>query len=186
MTDKRDQLQDIAQEHVQRGGLKNFSFRALAEEAGIKSSSVHYYFPEKADLGEALIERYSSALMSELKTISEHQWNLKKKLGAFVKIFESVAKDDLVCLCGMLAAEHDNLPEKNREQIKNFFLDMEKWLSTLLKKHKEELNTPMPALPLARSIISGLEGALLLDRAAGNNSCMAAQKTLIMGFLAEA
>jgi len=64
MTDKRDHLQQLAQVHVQRGGLKGLSFRTLADEAGIKSSSVHYYFPEKADLAAALIERYAEGAES--------------------------------------------------------------------------------------------------------------------------
>ena len=37
---------------VQKAGLSHLSFRTLASDAGIKSSSVHYYFPEKTDLAQ--------------------------------------------------------------------------------------------------------------------------------------
>jgi len=184
MTDRRDHLQDIAQQHVQRGGLKTLSFRTLADEAGIKSSSVHYHFPEKADLCEALIERYSANLMDQLEEISARtKWNLRKKLNAFVGIFESVAKGDAVCLCGMLAAEYDNLSDQNRQQLHTFFRDMEKWLSAVFNHHKDELATTLPTQQLAKSIVSGLEGALLVDRVAGNNQAVTAQKNTILSFL---
>jgi len=76
MTEKRENLQDLAQEHVRHYGLKGLSFRTLAEEAGIKSSSVHYYFPEKSDLATALIERYPEAIMGDPEFIPAiASWN---------------------------------------------------------------------------------------------------------------
>jgi TetR/AcrR family transcriptional repressor of nem operon len=185
MTDKRDHLQQLAQVHVQRGGLKGLSFRTLADEAGIKSSSVHYYFPEKADLAAALIERYAEALMAELEQISGRQnWSLRRKLTAFAGIFEAVAKDDAVCLCGMLAAENDNLSDSNRKQLSGVFREMEKWLTEVFNSHSAELASPVPVLQLARSVIAGLEGALLIDRVAGNRQCFAAQKAVMLSYLA--
>ena len=41
---------------VQARGYNSLSFRELAKEIGIKSASVHYYFPTKGDLGAALAE----------------------------------------------------------------------------------------------------------------------------------
>lgn len=184
MTKKRDHLQDIALEHVRRKGLKGLSFRTLAEEAGIKSSSVHYYFPEKSDLAEVLIERYGANMARELEAISAHEsWSLRKKITAFIKIFEAVAKDDAVCLCGMLAAEYDNLNEKNCHQLNSFFADTEKWLVSQLNMHKDELNTEISSAQLSRAMLAGLEGALLIDRVAGNNQYFNAQKAIILGFL---
>lgn len=184
MSDKRDHLQNIAQVHVQKGGLKGLSFRTLADEAGIKSSSVHYYFPEKADLAEALIAQYADALLARLDEISaKDKWSLKKKLSAFIGIFESVAKDDAVCLCGMLAAEFDNLSADNRAQLSEVFRGMEKWLASVFATHQDELQTSLSATQLARSVVAGLEGALLIDRVAGNTQYMAAQKALVIGLL---
>jgi TetR/AcrR family transcriptional regulator, transcriptional repressor for nem operon len=55
MANKRTELQTLAQAIVQRSGLRELSFRQLAEQTGVKSSSVHYYFPEKHDLTAVLI-----------------------------------------------------------------------------------------------------------------------------------
>ena len=49
---------DIAQTLAQTRGYNAFSYRDISEVIGIKTSSIHYYFPTKGDLGEALVRRY--------------------------------------------------------------------------------------------------------------------------------
>jgi len=84
----------------------------------------------------------------------------------------------------MLAAENDNLSDSNRKQLSGVFREMEKWLTEVFNSHSAELASPVPVLQLARSVIAGLEGALLIDRVAGNRQCFAAQKAVMLGYLA--
>ncbi len=112
MNENRTILVNTAQNAVQHGGLKGLSFRKLADEVGIKSSSVHYYFPEKADLAQALIERYTTSLSRHLSQIATQDANLRGKLEAFIAIFEEVASQNKVCLCVMMAAEVESLSEE--------------------------------------------------------------------------
>ena len=48
MSSKREELAQVATELVQTGGMGALSFRLLADRVGVKSSSVHCYFPETA------------------------------------------------------------------------------------------------------------------------------------------
>lgn len=57
ITSTRDQLLDAAVAMLQRVGFVSFSFRDLAAQVGIRSASIHYHFPTKADLGLALVAR---------------------------------------------------------------------------------------------------------------------------------
>ena len=50
----RTMVLDVAQEFVQTRGFNAFSFRDVAERVGIKTASIHYYFPTKAELCRAL------------------------------------------------------------------------------------------------------------------------------------
>ena len=47
-------------------GFNGFSYANVAAELGVTSATVHYHFPAKAELGEALItrdtERFADAL----------------------------------------------------------------------------------------------------------------------------
>ena len=105
MSDKRNELEQKAVNTVQQVGLGNLSFRTLADDAGIKSSSVHYYFPEKTDLANAIIRKYTEQFSEKLHNINQKQLPVTKSLESFIKIFEDVVKEDKLCLCGMMAAE---------------------------------------------------------------------------------
>lgn len=184
MSDKRTELQSLAQAIVQRSGLHELSFRQLAEQTGIKSSSVHYYFPEKHDLTAVLISSYSEAFAQRLAAIAVKPVGLKRKLSAFVDLFEEAAQDDRLCLCGMLAAEISSLDEHCRRLLIVFFKQAEAWLAQILKQHKRELLAPLSPCRLAAVLMSGLEGALLLDRVHGAGDHLQAQRQLINSFAA--
>ena len=183
MTDKRERLEQAALDAVQRSGLKGLSFRVLAEEIGIKSSSVHYYFPEKSDLVRTLIERYSEEFFSALQDIESRRWSLTRKLKEFVAIFEEVASNGKLCLCGMMAAEVEQLDADNQQLLNQYFQDTEQWLTRLFDAHSDDLNTTIATSALAKSLLSGLEGALVLDRVVGDNQRLKAQRDLFLAFL---
>ena len=46
---------DVAERLVQLRGFNGFSYADVAAELGITKASLHYHFPGKAELGEALI-----------------------------------------------------------------------------------------------------------------------------------
>ena len=41
-------------------GYNGFSYRDLAELVGVKTSSIHYYFPTKEDLALAAVQTYAA------------------------------------------------------------------------------------------------------------------------------
>ena len=190
MSDKRKELEALAQTHIQRSGLRDLSFRRLAEQSGVKSSSVHYYFPEKNDLTAALITSYTQAFIQRLHLIDSSLPTLRSKLTAFIDIFEQVAADEKLCLCGMLAAELSTLDDDCRGLLRLFFEQSENWLADLLTRHQNQLSRErtgeLPAARLAAVMMSGLEGALLLDRIHGPARYLPAQRQLLMSFVTAA
>lgn len=183
MSDKRIQLKDVATDAVQRSGLNNLSFRTLADQVGVKSSSVHYYFPEKADLAAVLIENYTDDFMSNLESIGRQKKSLKQKLTAFVKLFEDVSSADKFCLCGMMAAEVAMLNDSNKALLAQYFNKIEDWLFTQYEGHQDQINTDLDSRTLARLALSGLEGAILLDRVETKKHRLLAQKKLILNII---
>ncbi len=171
-------------EAVQRSGFHHLSFRTLANEVGVKSSSVHYYFPEKADLASALITAYADAFKQRLDSIDRDKKTLRQKLDSLLKIFDSLIKADKFCLCGMMAAEVAILDEKNKQLLNAYFSQAEKWLTSTFKTHQRELTTSLKPLALSRIVLSGLEGAILIDRVDGSRKYLSAQQALIRSLIA--
>lgn len=184
MSENKDKLADVATDWVQRNGSGGISFRKLADEIGIKSSSVHYYYPEKSDLIRVLIDRYSRDFFVHLDEIKARRGKLQSKLLRFIDLFDQVAQDNKFCLCGMMAAEIGLLDKESRQLLIAFFTGMEGWLETLLKEHREELGTSVNPKAAAKVIVSGLEGALLLDRVTGGNERLKSQTKAILNLLA--
>jgi TetR/AcrR family transcriptional regulator, transcriptional repressor for nem operon len=57
-SERVDQLLDATERRMRAGGYHAVSFRDVAADVGIRSASVHHHFPQKADLGTALVRRY--------------------------------------------------------------------------------------------------------------------------------
>jgi TetR/AcrR family transcriptional regulator, transcriptional repressor for nem operon len=185
MSSKRDELEQLATELVQTGGIGALSFRTLADRVGVKSSSVHYYFPEKNDLTAVLIQNYTEGFAGRLQAIAAREKTLKKKLLAYIGLFEEATSNGKLCLCGMLSAEIAVLDDASRALLVAFFKLAEDWLQTAFEGHADQLAVAMEPKQLAQALLAGLEGAILLDRVQGDQSHFKCQKLLMLGLVAQ-
>lgn len=183
MSSKREELEMVATELVQMGGIGALSFRTLADRVGVKSSSVHYYFPEKNDLTAVLIQSYTDNFSRKLQAIAVREKTLKKKLLAYIGLFEAATANGKLCLCGMLSAEIASLDDVSRALLVEFFKLGENWLQTVFEQHADQLAVAMQPKALAQALLAGLEGAILLDRVLGDQSHFKCQKLLMMGMV---
>ena len=92
------------------------------------------------------------------------------KLAAYAGLYADALRGRRMCLCGMLAADYETLPDPIREGWSEFFDDNERWLAGVLDQGRAEgtLGFEEPSNETARMIISGLEGAMLLARSYGD------------------
>ena len=51
-------LLDAAEFYTQTCGFNAFSYKDLQKDVGVKTSSIHYYFPTKKDLAITMITRF--------------------------------------------------------------------------------------------------------------------------------
>ena len=168
--DTAARILDSAQRLAQSRGFNGFSYADVAKEVGITTASLHYHFPGKAELGEALIRRYAARFADALVAIDGRVGDAPAKLKAYAAIYADVLRDKRMCLCGMLAAEYDTLPDPMREEIIGFFDANEAWLTAALEQGQEEGTLRVTGAPgdAAQTIMSSLEGALLVARPYGD------------------
>jgi TetR/AcrR family transcriptional repressor of nem operon len=164
--DTAARILDVAERLVQVRGFNGFSYADVAAELKISKASLHYHFPGKAELGAALIERYASRFADALEAIDGDGGDAPAKLEAYARIYADVLGEQRMCLCGMLAAEYDTLPKPMRKAVVGFFDDNEAWLTGVLEQGEAEGALQLTGTPsaAAQSIVSGLEGALLVAR----------------------
>ncbi len=179
MSTKRQQIEAAATRAIQKDGIRAVSFRTLADEVGVKSASVHYHFPTKADLAHAVVQGYSARFFDMLENIGAENETLRDKLEALVDGFEAVLARQDFCLCGMMAAELTSLDDLTRGALKRFFEDTEAWLLEQFARHADEIDSPLAPELLAAMIVAGLEGALLLDLVSGSETHLDAQRAYL-------
>jgi len=161
---------DIAERLVQTRGFNGFSYADVAGELGVTKASLHYHFAAKADLGEAIVERYSARFMQALEQIDASARDDVAKLEAYANLYAEVMRGERMCLCGMLAAEFETLPAPIGASVVSFFDTNVVWLAHVLKDGRAAgtLTFDGAADDAARALLGALQGAMLLARPYGD------------------
>jgi len=165
-TQTETKILDLAENRIREGGFNSFSFRDIADGVGVKSSSVHYHFPTKADLGRKVAERYTDRFLKGLGPAEDAPDDAEAVLAKVRDAFEAaLLKDGNMCLCGVLAAEAGGLPEPVAIAAEQFFERTEAWLVEALGgtlwgavQNKDVLQS------VATRTLALLEGGMLMAR----------------------
>jgi TetR/AcrR family transcriptional repressor of nem operon len=185
VADTAEKTLDIAERLVQVRGFNGVSYADVAAELGITKAALHYHFASKAELGTALITRYTARFEAALADIDQHLSDAPAKISAYAGIYLDVVRQQRMCLCGMLAAEYQTLPAPMREAVVRFFDINETWLEGVLDAG-EKAGTMHPrgsARDAARVVISTLEGAMLVARLRDDPSRLEAAKDQLLAEL---
>lgn len=157
----RERILNAAEDRARTGGFHGFSFRDVAADVGVKSSSVHYHFPTKTRLGVALVERYVSRTAEALgRPEFVTPDDAVTRVTAVFR--EALIVNGRMCLCGLFASEADSLPAEINTQVRAFY--------TLLIGYLEKALGPTWSGPSPASIVARLEGSLLVARVMGDDS----------------
>lgn len=119
MTGRAEAILNAAEIRIRDAGYNGFSFRDLATDVGVKSSSVHFHFPTKEALVAAVVRRYVERLEAAL---DEEEAAGAAPVAAWRTIFRrALINDGRMCLCGVLATEIEGLPPEVAEEARRFF-----------------------------------------------------------------
>ena len=163
MPDTADRLLDQAQALVQTRGFNAFSFRDLARALDLTSAGVHYHFPSKADLGQALIVRYRRAFARSLADVERASADAADRLAGFVSVYADVLRGGRLCLCGVLASDAATLPAGVCAEVRAFFDETERWLAGVLADGRDAGVLGFEGDPAdeAALTLAAVEGAML-------------------------
>jgi len=173
MSSTKERMIAIATETAQKAGVRAITLRELGDAVGIKSSSVMYHFRSKDGLLQEIANSYLDLFFLRLKAIERTFPDPGQRLQALVDLFEEALIANKMCLCGMLAAESAELDHETQATTRRFFRRLEAWVADQLK----EAGTDPVLAPL---IVSGLEGAMLLDRLDGKNARLQVVRNWLM------
>ena len=147
-------------------GCNGFTYRDLAEHGGVKTSSIHYYFPGKDDLLYEAVEAYSTRALGAVRGI-DTTLPAQAQLEKYLSMMESAAcGSGELCLGGMLAADVMSLSERVRGALQGFFRAHEAWLARVLAEGAAQGTLKFSGTPEAagRAVFATIQGCLLVSR----------------------
>lgn len=144
---------DAAEKRMRLGGFNGFSFREVASDVGVKSSSVHYHFPTKENLAAAVIRRRAKDMSERM---DEEFATNPDPVSAWSKVFRTTLTENRMCACIVLGAAHLDSPSEVALAVKNFFrMCIDKLVGQGLTEER------------AAELLSTLSGAMILANALG-------------------
>ena len=169
--DTATQLLDTAQTLIQERGYNAFSYKDLAETVGMRKASIHHHFPAKASLGVAVMERYIERLRASLAKIDSGARSNQAKIKAFIGLYIATEKTGAICLCGSLATDRQTLPTEMQDAVARYIQCSEDWVTERVKLGVAAGEFGFAGKPrdVASSLLSSLQGGLIMSRAQTNN-----------------
>ena len=171
--DTKSALLDSAEHAVRARGYDGFSYADLAAEVGIRKASIHHHFPAKADLAQALIERYSQAVFARLADIAVQHPTAGARLTALVGTYrDAIEGGTKLCLCVAFCTGRDSLSPAVLTTLDAFRVTVAAWLADVFALAKADGSIAGVSDPAAeaQACLAQLEGAQLVARAAKDSA----------------
>ena len=148
-------IMDAAERRMRIGGFNGFSFRDIANDVGVKSSSVHYHFPTKDTLAAAVIRRYTEDVAKIIARCFDKEHD---PVVVWTRAFRgTLHSKDRICPCAVLGAASRNLPREVAKEVEAFFtMCLDNLQSGGLSREK------------ASELLATITGAMVVAKALGD------------------
>ena len=168
MQETAQQILDVAQDLVRCRGYSAFSYADISKQVGIRKASIHYHFPAKEELGKKLVQRYRNAFQQKLKGVKQSESDPRKQLQQFVELYRDGLSECQMCLCGMLSAEIEVLPDSVQQQVRAFLSETQVWLTGVLAAGEAAGCLQLRISPEVEAslLLATVQGAQLMARTA--------------------
>jgi TetR/AcrR family transcriptional repressor of nem operon len=166
LNETANKVLDAAEHYTQTLGFNAFSYKDIQNEVGIKTSSIHYYFPSKQDLALSMTDRYIERFDQLLASIAQSNTSGLQQLEELSNVYIKVLGEGKFCMCGMLASDLLALPDTVNEKLQQFFRLVEEWISEAMQLGIEQgdLRQSINAENAASHFLAALEGGMLISR----------------------
>lgn len=103
----KTRILEAAARCMRRVGLQRLSMEEVARNAGVSRGSVYRYFPERAELIDAVLERAAERFVAQSRPAVERRRTLAGQVGEVAAFIRGHLHDEMMAL--QLPAEHETL-----------------------------------------------------------------------------
>ena len=170
MSDRKQQILDIASELLQTKVFSAFSYQDISDRLGITKAAIHSHYRTKEILGNALLDQYyemTKTLHAEADAAGETAW---ERLDAYVEtLVRIVIEERQVCQVTLLQIEHNVIPESMQRKVSQIYHSEKRWLAELLQMGRDQESMVFTGDPedQAALVFAAFQGAMMNARAEG-------------------
>lgn len=156
-----DRLFTVFRDH----GFEGASLADLSRATGLGKSSLYHHFPEgKEQMAEAVLERATAVIDSEILGAARASGPLKSRIRKIVAAFDQMyAGGTTLCLLGQLAGS--DVGAVARRNLLGAFTH---WIEAIEVLARESGMSPAKARHFAEDWVARVQGALILQAASGD------------------
>jgi len=169
--DRRAELLDSAEQAARSRGFDGFSYADLAKDVGIRTASIHYHFPSKADLSAALMQRYHENFEEICAQIdARHDTGSARMIALIDRYRQAHGAGERVCLCVAFSISREHLSADVIDRVAGFRRMMRTWIAATYALGQSDGTIASVTDPEAEApaTLAVLEGAQLCARAENN------------------
>lgn len=168
--DTKELIVETANRFLVEKGFNAFSYKHISQEIAIKTSSIHYHYPTKTDLGIAIIQQHLAALNQTI-TRNKNKTPIEK-LDKLFTYYQKLSIRNHVCIVGAMASDVYTLEELLRNELLSFSNAVIDWAAYILEEGiKQQLFKPSKnARITAKLIVSNLMALVQISRLEQDNN----------------
>lgn len=177
----RRRVLNIAADWLQQRGYHGFSFAQIAAELDIRSGAVHYHFPGKGDLVEAVFARYREEFAWWCGQLPEGPGRSVDWIERFLDLEAKNVERGRVCPLGLAGVEFSSLPAAACREAEALRDELRDWLASTLAAGREQGELSFAADPedMAQLVMAAAQGAIQLSRLQGPNDFSRVRRALL-------
>ena len=163
----REQIIEKAFQLTMKRGINGFSYRDISEPLGMKNAAIHYHFPSKMDLVQALVDENHDLLRRRTAEFMAYGGPARPQLEGLLSYSHNQYLRGLpVCMPGVVAIDYDELSPEVKAAMHRFMEDSSNWLTRVLETGREQGEFKFDGKPRlkAASILALLQGARQMSR----------------------
>ena len=179
MATTKEKIVTLGDKLIRDKGYNAFSYYDIAPALKVNNAAIHYHFPAKTDLGEAVVDCHSEKFTAFTQSITAQ--SEIEQLKSFLELFHRISDDNRVCLVGALAPELPSLNKSMRQKLTTFVKTTLDWLTAILERgrKKGDFNFSGTARTRALMVITNIFAWVQISRITGEKDFQAIKTAIL-------
>jgi TetR/AcrR family transcriptional regulator, transcriptional repressor for nem operon len=171
----RERIIELGEEFILTKGYNGFSYQDISSVLGIKNAAIHYYFPNKENLGASILKTNIQRFEEMVENMQNRKFDEWKQLESFMKIYLKSNRENKICIIGSLGTDINTLPAPIHKELTKMIERIMEWMEKILDSGKEKglfefrISPQEQALRILGMLIAGLQLARILNKSTFRN-----------------